>query len=79
MQKLWQQVKFGNGDMQDLDKIRSTLATHTQAITLSLNLAGLQSQGKVERYMESHGDELKEIKTSLNWLTAKLQVEEGSR
>jgi hypothetical protein len=64
--------------MQDLDKIRSELATYTQAITLSLNLVGLGSQGKVERYMESHGDELREIKTSLNWLTAKFQVREGS-
>jgi hypothetical protein len=64
--------------MQDLDKIRSELVTYTQAITLSLNLVGLDSQGKVERYMESHGDELREIKTSLNWLTAKFQVREGS-
>ena len=64
--------------MQDLDKIRSELATYTQAITLSLNLVGLGSQGKVERYMESHGDELRDIKAGLNWLTAKFQVKEGS-
>jgi hypothetical protein len=64
--------------MQDLDKIRSELATYTQAITLSLNLVGLSSQGKVERYMENHGDELREIKASLNWVTAKFQVREGS-
>ncbi|KAE9377865.1 hypothetical protein N431DRAFT_461441 [Stipitochalara longipes BDJ] len=68
----------GNGEMQDLDKIRSELATYTQAITLSLNLAGLGSQGKVERYMSSHSDELREIKASLNWATAKMQVKEGS-
>jgi hypothetical protein len=61
-----------------LDKIRSELATYTQAITLSLNLVGLSSQGKVERYMENHGDELREIKASLNWVTAKFQVREGS-
>jgi hypothetical protein len=64
--------------MQDLDKIRSELATYTQAITLVLNLIGLSSQGKVERYMENHGDELREIKASLNWVTAKFQVREGS-
>ena len=78
VQKLWQRVKFGNGEIQDLDKIRSELATHTQAITLFLNILGLGSQGKVERYMESHGDELREIKASLNWVTAKLQVKEGA-
>jgi len=78
VQKLWQKIKFGNGELQDLDKIRSELATHTQAITLSLNLVGLGSQGKVERYMSSHSDELREIKASLNWVTAKMQVKEGS-
>jgi hypothetical protein len=72
-------VKFGNGEMQDLDEIRSELATYTQAITLSLNLVGLSRQGKVERYMENHGDELREIKASLNWVTAKFQVREGSK
>jgi len=64
--------------MLDLDKIRSELTTYTQAITLSLNLLGLNSQGKVERYMESHGDDLRDIKASLNWITAKFQVREGS-
>jgi hypothetical protein len=78
VQKLWQKVRFGNGEMQDLAKIRSELATHTQAITIFLNLLGLGSQGKVERYMETHGAELREIKASLNWVTAKLQVREGS-
>jgi hypothetical protein len=28
--------------------------------------------------MDNHGDELREIKASLNWVTAKLQVKEGS-
>ncbi|KAE9365756.1 hypothetical protein N431DRAFT_297272, partial [Stipitochalara longipes BDJ] len=77
VKKLWQKVRFGNGEMQDLTKIRSELATHTQAITLFLNLLGLGSQGKVERYMENHGAELREIKASLNWATAKMQVREG--
>jgi hypothetical protein len=63
--------------MQDLDEIRSELATYTQAITLSLNLVGLSRQGKVERYMENHGNELREIKASLNWVTAKFQVREA--
>jgi hypothetical protein len=78
VQKLWQKVKFGNGEMQDLDKIQSELATYTQAITLSLNLVGLGIQGEFERYMESQGDELRDIKARVNWLTAKFQVKEGS-
>jgi hypothetical protein len=78
VKKLWHKVRFGNGEMQDLGKIRSELATYTQAITLFLNLLGFGSQGKVERYMESHGAELREIKARLNWVTAKLQVREIS-
>src|SRR6266536_211337 len=56
--KLWLKVKFGNGEMQDLGKIRSELTTFTQAITLFLNLLCIGSQGKVERYMDEHGEEL---------------------
>jgi hypothetical protein len=48
--------------MQDLAKIRSELAIYTQVVTISLNGIGLGSQGKVERYMEIHGDELRESK-----------------
>jgi hypothetical protein len=72
--KLWQRVRFGNGEMQDLGKIRSELATYTQAMTLFLNLLSIGSQGKVEAYMDSHGEELREIKHSLHWVTASMQA-----
>jgi hypothetical protein len=72
--KLWKRVRFGNGEMQDLAKIRTELATYTQAITLYLNLLSIGSQGKVEVYMNSHGRELREIKQSLHWVTASMQA-----
>jgi hypothetical protein len=72
--KLWQRVKFGNGEMQDLGKIRSELATYTQAITLFVNLLAIGSQGEVGKYMDSHGAELREIKQSLHWVTASMQA-----
>lgn len=71
--KLWKQVKFGNGEMKDLANIRSELATHTQAFNMFLNLLSIGSQGKVEEYMDSQGRDLREIKQSLNWVTATLQ------
>ncbi|CAG8949357.1 hypothetical protein HYFRA_00004983 [Hymenoscyphus fraxineus] len=71
--KLWKQIKFGNGEMRDLDHIRSELVTHTQAFTIFLNLLSIGSQGKVEEYMESQGKELRDIKLSMNWVTASLQ------
>lgn len=75
--KLWQKVRFGNGEMMDLGTIRTEMATNTQAISLFLNLLGIGSQGKMEVYMESHGKELSDIKTSLHWVTATLQAKEG--
>lgn len=72
--KLWQRVKFGNGEMLDLGKIRSELATHTQALNMFLNLLSIGSQGKVEKYMDSHGEDLREIKDSLHWVTASMQA-----
>jgi hypothetical protein len=72
--KLWQRVRFGNGEMLDLEKIRSELATYTQAMTLFLNLLSIGSQGKAEAYRDSHGEELREIKHSLHWVTASMQA-----
>ncbi|TVY33243.1 hypothetical protein LSUB1_G007932 [Lachnellula subtilissima] len=72
--KLWQKVRFGNGEMLDLGKIRVELATHTQALNLFLNLLSIGSQGKVEKYMDSHGEELRDIKHSLNWVTSSMQA-----
>jgi len=72
--KLWQKVKFGNGEMLDMGKIRSELATHTQALNMFLNLLSIGSQGKVEKYMDSHGEDLREIKDSLHWVTASMQA-----
>ncbi|KAE8453031.1 hypothetical protein EG329_012218 [Mollisiaceae sp. DMI_Dod_QoI] len=76
--KLWQRVRFGNGEMQDLDKIRGELTTYTQAMTLFLNMVAIGSQGKVEKYMDTHGKELRDIKRSLHWVTANLQASGSS-
>jgi hypothetical protein len=72
--KLWKKVQFGNGEMLDLAELRLKLATSTSALTLFLNLLSIGSQGKVESYMESHGDELKGMRKSLNWITASMQA-----
>jgi hypothetical protein len=72
--KLWKKVQFGNGEMLDLAELRLKIATSTSALTLFLNLLSIGSQGKVESYMESQGDELKEMRRSLNWITASMQA-----
>jgi len=72
--KLWKKVQFGNGEMLDLVEIRLKISTSTSALTLFLNLLSIGSQGKVESYMESQGDELREMRRSLNWITASMQA-----
>jgi hypothetical protein len=73
--KLWQRVRFGNGEMHELAKIRSEIATYTQALTLFINLLCLSTLGKMEVYMDSHGDDLRHIKQALHWVTATMQAE----
>ena len=73
--KLWQRVRFGNGEMQDVGKIRSEVATYTQALTLFLNLLSIGTLGKIEVYMDSHGDDLRDIKQALHWVTASMQAD----
>jgi len=72
--RLWKKVQFGNGEMLDLAEIRLKISTSTSALTLFLNLSSIGSQGKVESYMESQGDELREMRRSLNWITASMQA-----
>lgn len=68
--RLWQKVRFGNGEMLDLGSIRLELATHTNAVTMFVNLLILGSQGKLEKHMDNHSEELKRIRRSLNWISA---------
>ncbi|KAL3421319.1 IBR domain-containing protein [Phlyctema vagabunda] len=74
--RLWKTVRFGNGEAQDLSQLRLELATHTSALTLFLNLLALGSQGKVEQHMLSHGEGLRAVRHSVNWITASLQANE---
>lgn len=75
--KLWKRVQFANGEMQDLSKLRLELSTHTNVITLFLNLLSVGSLGKVEEQMVSQGEELRAVRRSVNWVTASLQASAG--
>ena len=70
--KLWQRIKFGNGEMQDLAELRATLVYHTSAISLFLNMVSIGSIGRVERQMDEAGGDLRDIRIALNGITAHL-------
>jgi len=70
--KLWQRVRFGNGEMQDLTDLRAKLVYYTSALSLFLNMVSIGSIGRVEKRMEEAGGDLREIKLAVNGITAHL-------
>jgi hypothetical protein len=70
--QLWQRIRFGNGAVKDVADIRFKMSTYTTAISMTLNLLSLGSQGRVERRLIRQGGELTGITESINLLVAKL-------
>jgi hypothetical protein len=75
--RLWQKIKFGNGEMKDLADIRLKLSAHTSAITVSLNLCSLGSQGRVEKQLSDIGGDLHGIRGKVNWIAANMTARSG--
>ena len=82
--RLWQKIKFGNGEVKDLREVRNELSAHTSAITMGFNLCALRSPGEIETTLEMaeehsrrHGRSLRGIRTSLHWVIANLSAEVG--
>ena len=72
VRKLWQRIRFGNGEMQNLTEIRAKLVYYTSAISLFLNMISVGSIGRVEQRMNETGGDLREIKLAINGITAHL-------
>lgn len=60
--------------MLDLADIRLKICTYTSLLTLHINLLSMGSQGKVESFMESQGEEVREIRRALNYITVMMQA-----
>ncbi|KAH7357067.1 hypothetical protein BKA65DRAFT_374108, partial [Rhexocercosporidium sp. MPI-PUGE-AT-0058] len=82
--RLWQKIKFGNGQTKDLADIRIKLSAHTSAIMMSVNLCSLDSLGRVEATLGrvearsiSHGEQLLGIRKALHWVTANMAAASG--
>ncbi|PMD35162.1 hypothetical protein L207DRAFT_637551 [Hyaloscypha variabilis F] len=75
--QLWQKFKFGNGEMLDLAQIRQKLSAHTSAITMSVNLCSLSSQGRVEKELNAVGGDLAGVRAKVNWIAANMTAKSG--
>jgi hypothetical protein len=78
--QLWKKLRFGNGPVHEVAKIQAKITTYTAAISMSLHLLALGSQGRVERHLTGQAGDLRGIRESINLLVAKAtaQSPEGS-
>ena len=70
--RLWQKVRFGNGELADVRDLRAKLAYCTSALSLFVNTISIGSIGKVEQQMETAGEDIREIRIAVNGITAHL-------
>ncbi|KAL6717851.1 hypothetical protein ACLMJK_003936 [Lecanora helva] len=75
--RMWQKVRFGNGEVVDLGDLRSKVTYYTSLLTLFLNLRSSGSIGRIEQQMNNAGGDLKEIKSIVNGIAA-LQISQGN-
>lgn len=67
--KLWQRIKFGNGEMADLGDLRSKIILYTSSITFYLNMLSMGTVGRIEQKMNKSGGILREIQLAINGIT----------
>ena len=72
VKKLWQRVRFGNGELADIRDIREKLTYYTSALSLFVNMVSMGSIGRVEQKMETAGGDIREIRIAVNGITAHL-------
>lgn len=73
--KLWQRIKFGNGEVQDLAGLRLKLSTHTSAISMMITLCQSSSQGRMEEKLTNVGGDLEGIRSKVDWIAAKMAAQ----
>lgn len=67
--KLWQKIRFGNGEMADLNDLRSKVLLYTSSITFYLNMISMGTVGRIEQEMNRSGGILREIQIAINGIT----------
>ena len=72
--RLWQKIRFGNGEVEDVRDQIGQLSYYTQALSLYLNLHTVGSLGRVEKHMKESGGDLKDIRLAVNDIAAHLSA-----
>ena len=67
--KLWQQITFGNGEIEDLGGLRNKMLIRTSALSVTLTMASLDSLGRTQKQTKRY---IREIKTAIHGIAARL-------
>ncbi|KAL6722275.1 hypothetical protein ACLMJK_001382 [Lecanora helva] len=79
--KLWQKVRFSNGEMGDLANLRGKLVLYTSTMSFYLNMVSVGTVGRVEQQMHNAGGVLKDLQLAVNSIAAQFSAKsahEGS-
>ncbi len=77
VRRLWQKVRFGNGEVVNLRDLRSKATHYASLMTLLLNMRSSGSIGRVEQKMNDAGGQLRKIKNIVNSIAALQMSQEG--
>jgi len=72
--KLWQKIRFGNKEVTNVRDVRQKITTYTAAISTTLQLMSMGSQGRVERKLHRQGGQLDGICEKVNLVLARLNT-----
>lgn len=68
--KIWQKVRFSNGQMADLGDLRSKVILYTSEMLFYVNLVSMDIVGRIEQQMTRDGGVLRDIKIAVEKKTA---------
>lgn len=75
---LWDEVKFGSNEMDQLGSLRVKLISHKTSLTLFLDTIQLRQSGQVANTLNTHGVQLDVILDKVDNIAAKMGQRPGS-
>jgi hypothetical protein len=75
---LWERVRFGSNEMDQLGGIRVKLISHKTSLTLFLDTIQLHQSGKMATALDNHGGQLDVILDKVDNIAARMTQKSGS-
>jgi len=75
---LWDKVRFGSNEMDQLGTIRVKLISHKTSLTLFLDTIQLHQSGKMSTTLDNHGGQLDVILDKVDSIAARMGQKSGS-